>query len=97
MKTLFSAEAKSDLLQIAVFIAKDNPKRAFSFTDELEQKCLSIGDMPKAFPIVPELIDLGIRRRVHQNYSIFFCIESNHIFIVRVLNSTMDYATLFES
>lgn len=91
----FSSEAKSDLLQIAVFIAKDNPIRALSFTDELEQKCLDIADMPKAFPMVSELVEIGIRRRIYQNYSIFFYVESEKIFILRVLNSSVDYSALF--
>ncbi|WAU78258.1 type II toxin-antitoxin system RelE/ParE family toxin (plasmid) [Acinetobacter sp. LF10] len=97
MKVIFAKQAENDLEQIADFIAQDNPQRALSFILELEQKCLSIGGMPKAFPIVPELIELGIRRRVYQNYSIFFCITSGHIFIVRVLNSVMNYTALFES
>lgn len=96
MKIQFSTKAKADLLHIAIFIAQDNPDRAFSFTNELEQKCLSIGDMPKAFQIVDELAELGIRRRIYQSYSIFFTIESESIFIIRVLNSAVDYATLFE-
>ena len=97
MKILFSAESKADLMQIAVFIAQDNPNRALSFTDELERKCLSLADMPKAFPIVPELFELGIRKRVYQNYSIFFCVQGDQVLVVLVLNSAMDYTALFES
>lgn len=97
MKVIFSKQAENDLEQITDFIAKDNLNRALSFIEELEQRCLSIGDMPKAFPIIPELIELGIRRRIYQNYSIFFYTESNHIFIVRVLNSAMNYTVLFEN
>ena len=95
MKIQFSSEAKSDLLQIAVFIAEDNPIRALSFTDELEQKCLDIANMPKDFAVVPELIELGVRRRIYQNYSIFFYVESDDIFILRVLNSSVDCSALF--
>ena len=95
MKVIFVKQAENDLEQIADFIAQDNPIRALSFIEELEQKCLSIGDMPKAFPVVSELIELGIRRRVYQNYSIFFYIHSNNVFIVRVLNSVMYYTSLF--
>ena len=72
MKVIFTKQAENDLEQIADFIAQDNPIRAFSFIQEIEKKSLSIGDIPKAFPIVPELAELGIRRRVYQNYSIFF-------------------------
>ena len=97
MKVSFTKQAENDLEQIADFIALDNPIRALSFIKELEQKSLAIADMPKAFPIVSELPELNIRRRVYQNYSIFFCIEVEGIFIVRILNSTMNYTALFES
>ena len=97
MKVIFTKQAETDLEQIADYIALDNPIRALSFIEEIEQKCLSIGDIPKAFPIVSELIELGIRKRVYQNYSIFFCIESNQVFIIRILNSAMNYTALFES
>ena len=97
MKVIFTKQAERDLEQIADFIAQDNPVRALSFIQEVEKKCLSIGDIPKAFLVVPELAEFGIRRRVYQSYSIFFSIQSDYIFIVRVLNSAMDYTTLFES
>ncbi|GAA4999872.1 hypothetical protein GCM10023206_01090 [Acinetobacter puyangensis] len=96
MKVIFTKQAEFDLEQILDFIAQDNPIRALSFTQELEQKCLSIADIPKAFQIFDELADLGIRRRVYQNYSIFFRIESNCIFIVRILNTAIDYTVLYK-
>jgi plasmid stabilization system protein ParE len=34
MKLVFTDEAKTDLLQIAEWIAQDNPVRAFTFVDE---------------------------------------------------------------
>ena len=36
MKVNFSPAAQTDLLDIALYIAQDNPKRALSFVDELE-------------------------------------------------------------
>lgn len=95
MKVIFTQQAEHDLEQIADYIAQDNPIRALSFIQELEQKSLSIGDFPKAFPIVPELTEFGIRRCVYQNYSIFFCIEVNNVFIIRILNAAMDYTAAF--
>ena len=97
MKVIFTKQAENDLEQIADFIAQDNPIRAFSFIQEIEKKSLSIGDIPKAFPIVPELAELAIRRRVYQNYSIFFYIQSECVVIIRILNSAMDYTAFFES
>ena len=46
MKVDFSPVAKADLIDIAVYIAQDNPVRAFSFVDELETRCLGLGRTP---------------------------------------------------
>ena len=43
MKVEFSPVAKDDLLEIALYIAQDNPVRALSFVDELEAQCLRLG------------------------------------------------------
>ena len=94
---LFTHQAENDEEQISDFIAQDNPVCAFSFIKKKKKKSLSIGDIPKAFPIVSELVEFGIRRRVYQNYSIFFCIQPDCIYIVRVLNSAMNYTAFFES
>jgi toxin ParE1/3/4 len=39
VKLEFSPAAQSDLMDIAMFIAQDNPKRALTFVEELEGKC----------------------------------------------------------
>jgi toxin ParE1/3/4 len=36
---LFSPAAQDDLMEIAVFIAQDKPKRALTFVEELEASC----------------------------------------------------------
>ncbi|WP_087006218.1 type II toxin-antitoxin system RelE/ParE family toxin [Rhizobium sullae] len=98
MKVRFTTEAKADLRQIADYIAKNNPLRALSFIDELEQKCLSLATSPKAFPLVPRYEGHGIRRRVHGNYLIFYRVENEQVVILHALHGAMDYASiLFES
>lgn len=97
MKVRFTTEAKADLQQIGDYIAKDNPSRALSFVDELEQKCLTIATSAKAFPLVPRYEKYGIRRRVHGSYLIFYRVEAEQVVIVHVLHGAMDYAAiLFE-
>jgi plasmid stabilization system protein ParE len=39
MKLVITDEAKADLRQISEWIAEDNPARALSFVDELEDRC----------------------------------------------------------
>ncbi|MGX5805115.1 type II toxin-antitoxin system RelE/ParE family toxin [Bradyrhizobium sp. Arg314] len=97
MKVRFTSEAKADLRQIGDHIAKDNPLRALSFVDELEQKCLTIATSPNAFPLVPRYERHEIRRRVHGNYLIFYRVNGEQVVIVHVLHGAMDYAAiLFE-
>jgi len=97
MKVRFTTEANADLQQIGDYIAKDNPSRALSFVDELEQKCLTIAASSKAFPLVPRYEQHGIRRRVHRSYLIFYRVEAEQVVIVHVLHAATDYAAiLFE-
>jgi toxin ParE1/3/4 len=93
----FSDEAESDLEQIADYIAKDSPRRALSFVQELRGKCEALAATPKGFPLVPRYEQHGIRRRVHGSYLIFYRVEGEQIVIVHVLHGAMDYpAILFE-
>jgi len=68
MRVEFSNESENDLEQIGDFIAKDNPRRAYSFMRELRSKCEALADMADSFPLVPRYERQGYRRRVHGNY-----------------------------
>jgi toxin ParE1/3/4 len=43
VKVTFSPAAQADLMEIAMFIAQDNPARVLTFVDELEGKCDALG------------------------------------------------------
>ncbi|MFT4192647.1 MAG: type II toxin-antitoxin system RelE/ParE family toxin [Comamonas sp.] len=93
----FSERAENDLEQIADHIAKDNPRRALSFVQELRDKCEALAHRPSAFPLVHRYESHGIRRRVHGNYLIFYRAEASRIVVIHILNGAMDYAAiLFE-
>lgn len=91
----FSGEAESDLEQIVDYIAKDNPRRALSFVQELRGKCEALAYNPLAFPLVPRYEGYGIRRRVHGNYLIFYRVDAEQVVIVHVLHGALDYAAVF--
>lgn len=98
MNVEFTAEAEADLEEIADYIARDNPVRALSFVREIIERCSSLSKMPEAFPVVPRYQHLGIRRRVHGRYLIFYRVESNRITILHIVNGAMDVeALLFPS
>lgn len=89
--------AEAELEAIADYIARDNPRRALSFVQELRERCLSLAEMPLAFPLVPRYDDRGIRHRVHGNYQIFYRVVGDppeRIDVLHVLHSARNYAAL---
>lgn len=88
--------AEADLEGIGDYIAQDNPARAVSFVQELRDKCLSLGDTPLAFPLVPRYEAQAVRRRVHGNYLIFYRVEADRdrVVVLHVLHGAMDYAAI---
>jgi toxin ParE1/3/4 len=94
MKVVITAAARSDLIEIGDFIQADNPDRAVTFVDELLDRCLSLADMPRAYPLVPRYERFGIRRRVYQNYLIFYRIQKNRIEVIHILHGARDYEAI---
>jgi plasmid stabilization system protein ParE len=47
--------AEAELEAIGDYIARDNPRRALSFVLEMRDRCMSLADMPLAYPLVPLL------------------------------------------
>jgi addiction module RelE/StbE family toxin len=94
MKLAFAAEAKLDLLRIGDWIARDNPRRAVTFIEEIEARCRSLPAMPKAYQLMPRHEASGIRRIVHGNYLIFYRIEEKSVVVLRILHGAMDYERL---
>lgn len=96
MRVEFSPAAQFDLIEIASFIARDNPKRAYTYVDELEATCQLLSDHPELGPARSELGE-GIRMQPHDRYLIFYRINSDHIRIERVLHGARDISALFET
>lgn len=88
--------ARAELEAIGDYIARDNPRRAVSFVRELRDKCLSLADMPLAFPLVPRYEDHGVRHRVHGRYQIFYRVvgQSERVDVIHVLHGARDYASI---
>jgi toxin ParE1/3/4 len=83
-------------LQIGRWIKLDNPARAERFVSEIYDRCQSLSDMPKAFPLVPRWEEQGIRRRPYGDYLIFYRINGEMIDVLHIMHGARDYeATLF--
>jgi toxin ParE1/3/4 len=94
MIVVVSAEAESDLEQIATYIAEQSVATALHFVRELREKCESLADAPRGYPLVPRYEHLGIRRRPFRNYLIFYRVGADTIEVVHILHGARDYEPL---
>ncbi|WP_182419993.1 type II toxin-antitoxin system RelE/ParE family toxin [Bartonella sp. HY038] len=90
----FTQEAQNDLEKIADYIASDNPKRAYSFVQEIRAKCENIASIPRGFPLVSRYEHLNIRRCIFGNYLIFYRIKEDTILIIRIIHGASDYTNI---
>ena len=89
MKVELSPAAEADLIDIASYIAEDNPARALTFVDELEGKCSALGRTPGLGTARPEL-GAGIRMLPHGRYLIFYREAGKLLRVERILHSARD-------
>jgi len=89
MRLEFSPAAQADLVEIAMFIARDNPPRALTFVDELEASCAKLLDYPLSGVARPEIRD-GLRSRPHGSYIIFYTVAQSVVRIERLLHAACD-------
>lgn len=93
-RLVFSPDAKGDLLDIAAYIAGDNPERAYSFVAELEAQCARLLDFPMRGQLRPELA-AQLRSIPCGRYIIFFTPASDTLPVERILHGARDIGTTF--
>ena len=91
-----SPSAIADLDEIGEYIARDNPDRAATFVEELEDACRRIADSPQAYPLRSDLAP-DVRMAVHIYYLIFYRVLPNEIRVERVLHSARNLPRLWRS
>jgi toxin ParE1/3/4 len=94
MKVVISEAAYAELLQIGRWIKLDNPSRAERFVSEIYDRCQSLRDMPRAFPLVPRWEEQGIRRRPYGDYLIFYRITGDVIDVLHIMHGARDYEAI---
>ena len=94
MKVVLTPTAIADLEDIGEWIARDSPANAARFLTQLRQRCLHLGEYPKAYPLVPRYEHRGIRRRPFQDYLIFYRASGDRVEILHVLHGARDYEPL---
>ena len=85
----YSEKSKSDLKQIARFIANDKPDAARKWVSKLREKCRLASQHPEIGDERPELGE-GIRSTYLGSYVIFFRRSDGVVEIVRVIRGDVD-------
>ena len=98
----FTDTAKSDLRNIAVFIAEQAKDKeiAKNFVKDLSEQCLPLRDFPQigATPKDRMLASYGYRFLVYKEYLIFYTTdESNEkVYIQAIFNAKKDYTRVLK-
>lgn len=94
MRLHVAGRARSDLMDIALYIARDNPDRAISFADEIEAYCESLIDFPERSPVHSWENGRIVRRAVYGNYLIFHEIRGDELIVLRILHGARNISRL---
>jgi toxin ParE1/3/4 len=85
----FSPEAMADLVDIGAYIAKDDPRWARSFVEELETRCANLTEYPLTGRARPELAP-DLRSKPHGQYLIFYTPGVEVVRVERILHGARD-------
>ncbi|MEQ1835271.1 MAG: type II toxin-antitoxin system RelE/ParE family toxin [Candidatus Nitrotoga sp.] len=91
----FAEWARKDLLEIARYIARDNPQRARSFVNELRQQCTLLVEQRELGVARPDLAE-DLRQLPYERYLIFFSETDFGILVERVLHSARNLPQQFD-
>lgn len=78
-------KALEDLEAIGDYIASDNPIRAVSFINEMEELFSRVARQPRAYRRRDDLAE-GLRQAVHRRYLILFTEDLEGVVIERVIH-----------
>lgn len=94
MIVTIAAEPEADLAQIATYVAEQSPRSALKLVRELRERCESLLDAPRGYPLVPRYEHLGIRRRSFGRFLIFYRVGQDTIEVIHILHGARDYESL---
>jgi plasmid stabilization system protein ParE len=91
---IITDEAEVDLEEIGDYIARNSPRRAVSFVDELVDRCERLVSMHNSFPFVSGHEHTGVRRRPYGEYLIFYRFDEAGVKVLRILNGARDHESI---
>ena len=95
MEVVITARAESDLDDIFDYIATDNATNAWLFVQELRAKAMSIGYLPRAYPLRPQYAP-DVRAAFYQSYVILFRVGREAVEILHFVHGARDLRRLFK-
>lgn len=89
--------AEEDLSEVITFIAADNPAAAMALADKIEKSLEDLARHPRLgrVPEDPNLMQMGYRYLVVENYLVFYVVEARMVIIHRILHGARNYRDLF--
>lgn len=88
-------QADIDLLDIWLYIARDNIERADRLLTQLDERCQILSQYPEAGKKRDELVK-GVRSLTAGEYLIFYRIRESRIEILRILHGARDIERIFQ-
>ena len=88
--------AEDDLTDIAAYIAIDRPAAAEALIAKVERRLSDLSRHPLMgrIPGEDELVQLGYRFLVVQNYLVFYTVERKTVLVHRIIHGARDYLKL---
>ena len=89
--------AEEDLNEIVSYVAADRPSAAEELADRIEKNLQLLSRNPGLgrVPTEQQLVRLGYRYLVIENYLVFYTLEGATIYVHRILHGARDYLSLF--
>jgi toxin ParE1/3/4 len=89
--------AEDDFTEIITYIAAEKPYTAEALATKIEKNLKLLCKNPRLgrIPNEEELMKLGYRYLIVQNYLIFYTIEERAVFVHRIEHGARDYLNLF--
>lgn len=95
LTVVLSPRARDDLDAIRRYIAKDSPKRADTFVEELHNAAQALSENGPRYAVVPRYELLQIRSVSHRRYLILYQIIGDTVGVLRIVHSARDLTNLF--
>ena len=88
--------AETDLAEILLYIAADNPSAAEKLANTIERRLGGLQKHPHSgqIPADHRIAQMGYRYLVIENYLFFYVVEGAEVFIHRIVHGARDYKEL---